>query len=195
MCGCHPRPADVELHEGGATCSCQQTPQERKQAMDEVFERLRDLAPDPAIEQAAQARFHEHAQELGIAARVAVSAAPFVITGNVDGRGFYLRERHDIYRVTVAPDDDPAADPWDLPAERATLDIASGDAEELSDPQGGWDPVHALTLAVGAVRLFLRRRACRHEQPGGSPHVFCCHCGVRLSEASLWAPDQREIGA
>ncbi|MGH3444566.1 MAG: hypothetical protein ACRDPB_04250, partial [Nocardioidaceae bacterium] len=67
-------------------------------------------------------------------------AAPFVITGRVDGRGFYLRERHGSYTVTVASDDDPGADPWGRPADQMTLDIAEGDESDLLDSNGGTDP-------------------------------------------------------
>ncbi|MGH3752049.1 MAG: hypothetical protein ACRDRP_05015 [Pseudonocardiaceae bacterium] len=84
--------------------------------------------------------------------------------GTVDGRGFYLRERHGYYRVTIAPDDDPAADPWELPAERATLDIADGEDDDLTGPDGGYDVAHALGVAVHAVRTFLARRECEHQQ-------------------------------
>jgi hypothetical protein len=52
--------------------------------------------------------------------------APFVLTGTVDERGFYLRERHSLWRGTIAPDEDPGADP-----SVHTLDIADGDADRL----------------------------------------------------------------
>ena len=128
-------------------------------------------------------------EELGVTAQWRGVAAPFVITGNADGRGFYLRERHGYYRVTIAPDDDPAADPWELPAERATLDIADGEDDDLTGPDGGYDVAHALIVAVHAVRTFLARRECEHQQPTDPRQLFCAWCGVRLAEADKWTAD------
>ncbi|MDQ2882822.1 MAG: hypothetical protein M3Y48_16985 [Actinomycetota bacterium] len=47
--------------------------------------------------QSGEAELARHAQDLGVTAQWRLVAAPFVITGNVDGRGFYLRERHGSY--------------------------------------------------------------------------------------------------
>ncbi len=134
-------------------------------------------------------RFAEQVAVLGVAARVACAAAPVVITGTVDGRGFYMRERHERYRVTIAPDDDPATDPWDLPAECLTLDIAAGDSEDLTDSDGRFDLVVALRVAVDAVRTFLQRRSCSHLGLASLGVAYCARCGVRLTEAHLWCAD------
>jgi hypothetical protein len=115
-CSCHPRAADVDLHDGGPSCPCQKTPEERQQAWKELVEELEALGPDPGIESGA-VELAQRATALGVSAQWRLTAAPFVITGQVDGRGFYLRERHGHYRVTVAFDDDAAADPWELPVE------------------------------------------------------------------------------
>lgn len=185
-CSCHPRAADVDLHGGGVSCPCQLTPQERDQVWKDLFEELDALGPDPG-RQAAEEELAEQARALGVTARWAVTAAPFVITGHVDGRGFYLRERHGDYRVTVATDEDPTADPWTLPAERPTADIAEGTEEDLTDADGGCDPARALTVAVDAVRTFLSRRQCAHEQPRDERHLFCSLCGIRLADADAWS--------
>ncbi len=184
-CGCHPRPADPELHDGGLSCGCQLTPEERERAWQEFAGQPDSLDLDAGI-RSGEAELARHAEELGVTAQWRLVAAPFVITGNVDGRGFYLRERHGYYRVTIAPDDDPAADPWELPAERATLDIADGEDDDLTGPDGGYDVAHALTVAVHAVRTFLARRECEHQQPTDPRHLFCSWCGVRLAEADKW---------
>ena len=52
-CGCHPRAADVDLHDGGPSCPCQKTPEERQQAWKELFEELEAMEPDPGIESGA----------------------------------------------------------------------------------------------------------------------------------------------
>lgn len=184
-CGCHPKPANTELHDGGLSCGCQLTAEERKRAWEEFAGQLDDLGVDAGI-QSGEAEFARRAQELGVTARWRLVAAPFVITGNIDGRGFYLRERHGYYRVTIAPDDDPAADPWELPAERATLDIADGEDDDLIGPNGCFDVARSLTVAVHAVRTFLACRGCEHQQPADPRQLFCGWCGIRLAEADKW---------
>lgn len=184
-CGCHPRPANAELHDGGLACGCQLTLGERKRAWEEFAGQLDGLGLDEDV-RSGETELAKRAEELGVTARWRLTAAPFVITGNVDGRGFYLRERHGFYRVTIAADDDPAADPWELPAERATLDIADGGDDDLTGPDGGYDVARALTVAVHAVRLFLARRQCPHQQGPDPRQLFCSWCGVRLAEADKW---------
>ncbi|MGH3815820.1 MAG: hypothetical protein ACRDUV_25785 [Pseudonocardiaceae bacterium] len=192
-CSCHPRLAELELHDGGVACPCQKTPEERTQAWDDLFAEIDARGPDPGVE-AGETELARAAEALGVCARWRCLAAPFVITGRVDGRGFYLRERHGDYCVTVADDDDPAADPWELPAERSTLDIAEGSEEDLLGPEGGFCLTQALTVAVDAVRTFLARRACSHEQPWHEEHVFCSRCGVRFAEADRWAESHLDAG-
>ncbi|MGH3768303.1 MAG: hypothetical protein ACRDTX_24655 [Pseudonocardiaceae bacterium] len=184
-CGCHPKPANPGLHEGGLTCGCQLTAEERQRAWEDFAGQLDGLGVDMGI-QAGEAELAQQAQELGVTAQWRLVGAPFVITGNVDGRGFYLRERHGSYCVTIAADDDPAADPWELPAERATLDIADGEDDDLTGLDGRFDVARALTVAVRAVRTFLARRECEHRRPADPRHLFCSWCGIRLAEADKW---------
>jgi hypothetical protein len=188
LCGCHPR-IDLELHGGGANCPCQQTPEERRAAFDSFLAALPASDPDDAQRAAAEkASFDARAAELEVTATVAVSAAPFVITGTVDGRGFYLRERHGVWRVTIAPDDEPGIDPWAAPVERATLDVASGSDDDLVDPEGGFGAVRALDVAVTAVRTYLRQCACPHTTAPRHAR-YCPRCGTALIDAA--APDRR----
>ncbi|SDX57128.1 hypothetical protein SAMN05660209_00732 [Geodermatophilus africanus] len=118
------------------------------------------------------------AAELGVRARIAVDGAPFVLAGTVDGRGFYLRERHGLWRVTIAPDEDPGVDPWTAGPSVPTLDIADGDADRLL-VKGGFDVTRALDVAGGAVRSFLRQQACAHGR-ALSGDRFCPVCGAAL---------------
>jgi hypothetical protein len=64
-----------------------------------------------------------------------------------------------------------------------TLDIADGDADRLL-VDGGFSMVRALDVAVGAVRSFLRQRACGHGRamPGDR---FCPACGAALAVPEL----------
>lgn len=192
-CGCHPKAADAELHDGGRSCGCQLTPEKRHLALKEFTEQLNDLDPDPGrLVRRGGARSAR--RELGVSATWWLVAAPFVITGNVDGRGFYLRERHGSYRVTIAPDDDPGADPWELPAERLTLDIAGGDDDDPHRParrprrgarpdrgsaRGPYLPgppaVHTPTIdGYEKSVLPVLRGAARRGRPVDSSTVACC---------------------
>jgi hypothetical protein len=184
-CGCHPR-LDLGAHGGAgqAGCSCQQTPEERRAAVQQLFASRAEVDP-----QQEQTRTEERealaarAAALGVHARIAVGGAPFVLAGTVDGRGFYLRERHDLWRVTVAPDADPGIDPWTADPSVLTLDIADGDAARLlADDR--FSVVRTLDMAVGAVRSFLRQRECEHgrAQPGDR---FCPACGTALVTPEL----------
>ena len=184
-CGCHPR-LDLRTHgrAGQAGCSCQRTPEERAATKRRLFASL--AATDPQQERARteeQEALTARATELGARVRITVGGAPFVLAGTVDGRGFYLRERHDLWRVTVAPDDDPGIDPWTADPSVPTLDIADGDADRLL-VDDGFGVVRALDVAVGAVRSFLRQRECGHRraQPGDR---FCPACGAALVPPEL----------
>lgn len=151
-CGCHPR-LDLGAHGGAGQvgCSCQQTPEEREAAVQQLFASLAAARPQPA--------------------------------GTVDGRGFYLRERHGLWRVMIAPDEDPGIDPWTADPSVPTLDIADGDADRLL-ADGDSSVVRALDVAVGAVRSFLRQRTCGHGRalPGDR---FCPACGTALAAPEL----------
>lgn len=185
MCGCHPRP-DLGAHgdSGQAGCSCQKTPEEREQSLRELFDTLAERDPQQEARRAQeQNALAAHAVELRVQARVEVEFAPFVLVGTVDGRGFYLRERHGLWRVTVAGDDDPGSDPWKADPSVLTLDIADGDAGRLLDDDG-FGAVRALDVAVAAVRTFLRQRECRHAR-AESGDRFCAACGTALVPPEL----------
>jgi hypothetical protein len=184
LCGCHPRP-ELGAHggTGQAGCSCQQTPEER-QAAQQLCASLAEARPHlEELRAGEQKALAARAAELGVQVRVAVDWAPFVLAGTVDGRGFYLRERHGLWRVTIAPDDDPGIDPWASDPSVPILDVADGDADRLL-VDGGFSVVRALDVAVGEVRSYLRQRECGHGrvQPGDR---FCPACGAALVAAEL----------
>lgn len=175
-CGCHPRVSD--FHDGGATCVCQQTPEERKAAMEKFLAALADLGDWDV----GQDEFDATAAELGVTdAVIECQAAPTVVSGVVDGRFFYLRERHGTWRVTLAPEDDPLLDVWDHATVRQGVDIASGSEDDLYHTGEPFSFAYVLRFAVGVVRDYLRRSGCQH---GAAPQGanFCPGCGTRLTD-------------
>ena len=192
-CSCHPRQAQADLHAGGTSCPCQLTPEERKAAWVRFFASAADLGLG-RLEDEMREDLQRRAAELGVTAELTLVAAPLVVSGRVDGRGFYLRERHGDWRVTIAADDAPGSDPWTTSPETTTLDIAEGTENELCDPDGRLDLARTLDVAVDAVRTYLLRRGCPHEQAETAEHRFCRRCGVRLAEAGAvmgaGAPDR-----
>ncbi|CAN5700209.1 hypothetical protein BH18ACT2_BH18ACT2_09220 [soil metagenome] len=183
-CACHPHPADLDLHDGGSTCGCQLTPQERRAQWDTVMGSWPKPTNEELRERAvAEAAFAEAAAELDVTAHVELSMCPFVIVGNCDGRGFYLRERHGEWRVTIAGEGEPAVDPWGSTPDRLTIDVAAGDEGELVDADGRFSDVAALRIAVGCVREAVLRDACAHDGDSGT---YCCACGVPMAEAMAW---------
>jgi len=185
VCSCHPRPAQSDLHAGGVSCSCQLTPTERAAAW-EAFTQSVGAWGDDGIDADAAFDLTATAAELGVSASVIVHGAPFVISGTCDGRGFYLRERGGTWRVTIASDDDPSADPWTLDIEQQTVDIATGSEDELCEDGARFSPQRALRVAVEAVRNALLRDSCAHESPLDDLHRFCRRCGVPLADADRW---------
>jgi hypothetical protein len=186
-CGCHPRPAQLETHDGGTTCPCQLTETQRRQRRDELFSA--PWEPDPEeveLQRLRDIRFDEAVARLGVQAQVAVSAAPFVISGIVDGRAFYMRERHDHYRVTIAHDDNPLLDPWTSDAAIPTIDIAGGSEAEFYDDTATFRQDIALTITINSIRTYLLRHECPHETPTDHAHRFCRQCGIQLPDYSLF---------
>jgi hypothetical protein len=186
-CSCHPRPAETRLHDGGSSCPCQSTGEERAAALDELRGVLQEAsAGEFSYEERMRETMAAAAARLGAELRHAGGWAPFVITGVVDGRGFYLRERHDCWRVEIAPDEDPLADPCVLSSDVPTIVVAEGVSEAL-EGDGAFDAVRALEVAVHATRLFLLRRDCAHPQA----QRFCPGCGVEVDDSAAWRVSTR----
>lgn len=181
-CSCHPHPADLTHHEGGTTCPCQRTVEERRETLKEFTalwaERISSTDEDDTEE---QDRIDEAAVRLQVTVNQIGGMAPFVITGTVDGRGFYLRERHDHWRVEIAPDENPESNPWNAKPYTPSITVASGSADDFN-VDGRFDEIRALELAVNAVRTFLTRRSCSH--PG--MRRYCPDCGVNRDEIPAW---------
>ena len=187
FCSCHPRPADPRLHEGGVSCPCQLTDAERAESLESLRGVLSESsAVQESYDSDMRRRAHDAALRLQVELRDIGGAAPFVVRGVADGRGFYLRERHDLWSVVSAPEDDPSADPWSRDHKVPVIEVASGDSRSL-EQDGVFDPVYAFEVAVNAVRLFLLRRSCAHENAGR----FCPACGVEVSQADAWRIEAR----
>lgn len=181
-CGCHPRVSDT--HNGGTTCQCQHTPEERAEARKRLFDLIAQLH-DEGIAQRHEQDLQDAARELNIPdAHIAVNGAPFVITGTVDGRAFYLRERHGNYRVDIAPDTNPTADIW---ADRSDgeITVTQGDESDFYR-DGTFSPGLALRIAATAIRSHLDRAACDHAQRG--THRYCPDCGDTRPDFDPAAP-------
>lgn len=188
LCSCHPRPCDEDTHDGGTSCPCQRTQAEAESARRDFLARWTGLAAtlgnaDDHHRRQRDDEIAAAATALGVEAGVAVAACPFVIVGTCDGRGFYLRERHGEYRVTIAPDDDPGSDPWTAEPTATSIDIAAGHEHELI-AEGRFSAVSALQVAVAAVRSALARQACGHTSHEGGD--YCPACGVPLADADQW---------
>jgi hypothetical protein len=182
-CGCHPRMALSTLHDGGRSCPCQATPAERREALDRFFASSALLEPTAEEREDQGRELRRLETELAVVLVFVGGGAPFVVRGVADGRAFYLRERHDHWRVVIAPDADPLRDPWSIPPEEPTICVASGDSDEfLFD--GVFSELAAVSVAVRAVRRFLLRRSCSHLAAG--PHPFCPECGVEITAAASW---------
>lgn len=182
-CTCHPHPADMSRHDGGESCHCQ--------GPDPAFAALLEVINEPGRESTGELlsmrertqAVAAEAEALGVEASVVLGAAPFVIVGVCDGRGFFLRERGGHYRVTIAPDEAAGSDPWTAGSAEPAIDIASGYESDLVH-EGRFSSVVALRVAVDAVRTALARNFCDHRLVESEP--YCPSCGVRREEAEAW---------
>lgn len=174
-CWCHPKPADPAVHAGGVECPCQLTEDERRERSRAAMEELSQYA-DYQAEVGAEDEYRDRvvkaARVLGATVDTFLPAAPFVVAGVVDGHTFYLRERHDSWRVVVAGEDNPLLSVWDnTPAD--ALVIAEGTTS-------GWDwtGTQMVTDAIRMVKDFLRARACPHTDA----KEWCPDCGARMAD-------------
>lgn len=170
-CSCHPRPADTQLHGGGESCPCQLTKEQRETAVEEFFANL-DGSMSLRSPEEHEKFLSDLSETLDADIWEAGGGAPYVVRGVVDGRFFYLRERHDMWRVEIAPDNNPLLDIWvnTLPREANRIVVAEGTVSTLYND----DEANPVRVAVEAVRLFLARRECDHE----GALRFCPHCGI-----------------
>ncbi|MBB2924094.1 hypothetical protein [Cellulomonas cellasea] len=164
-CVCHPSPGG-DPH-GGRACPCQLTPEERRASIDAAMKSLAASRDQySAGRRARESELAAIAAELDAVAVEESPGAPWAITGAVDGRAFYMRERWDQYEVVIAPDSDPALQPWSAPIETPTIVVRSGVITDLQS-RAAIDYRTAMTVIVGEVRAYLRRMTCSHpSQPG-----------------------------
>lgn len=181
LCGCHPQPARYNLHDGGATCPCQLSKKELKNKMKKWIDSLDEkMIVDESWKKEQEKEDEEIREEVkkyGAEIWEADGYAPFVVRGTVDGRAFYLRERHDIWRVSVAGDTNPDADIWyDVNAEK--VDVASGESSIFCSEDKIFDRKKAVLLAVREVKRYLMQKKCHH--PNAS--TYCPECGKEVVE-------------
>jgi hypothetical protein len=118
-------------------------------------------------------------------------------TGEVDGHGFYFRERHAEWRIeldlrpsgrfirTVAGTDNDGATRY----EQRELDQGDVIAYGTTDIEGyGTTPLERAQFIVDTIRIHLTRQACTHHHDDlasiqailGAPARWCQVCGTRL---------------
>ena len=107
-CSCHPRVPESDLHGYGFDCSCQWTAEERRRSF-EAWAAGSDaywasaegqaVTDERAWEEAALAAWLDENPEVTVGSHGGM--APEQWWGDVDGRSFYFRERHDQWRIEV----------------------------------------------------------------------------------------------
>ena len=177
-CSCHPRPASTSLHNSGVSCPCQMAPQERRDAMQTFFEEYKDLHRELEYQHRSE-RIKAEALALSLNCTLMHfgGSAPFVISGIVDSHGFYLRERHDMYSIAVSQESGFSQDLWLSDNSVSVASIASSSIDDLLTDDS-FDSLKALSTAVSAVRLYVLRLYCKHENAGR----FCPQCGIDTEE-------------
>lgn len=181
VCSCHPSAGDPDLHEHGVRCPCQLTPEERAEAFESFLSLRDDLGPDPFGFEEFASDVEGRAFALGVELSVVSPGGPLVVSGVVDGRGCFLRERHGFFHVEVAPGDAPLRDVWRKGPEEVSLVVAEGSESELEPAPGVKPGEQVVDVLVAAVRTFLLQEACTH--PGQVR--FCPHCGAPAPEQSV----------
>ncbi|GCD19292.1 hypothetical protein CTKZ_08540 [Cellulomonas algicola] len=146
-----------------------------------AFETDQRLADIRAAMAASKAEITDAARRLGVDARQLIPAAPWVITGTVDDRAFYMRERGDQYTIVIASDEEPTVQPWGRPDARA-ITVRTGDADDIyigTPPDYG----RAMDFIVGVIRQHLRRASCPHPHRSGDR--YCAACGIAFDDADV----------
>ena len=178
LCDCHPKIANHSLHEGGLTCPCQLSPAQRKEAARAATEALLGVLADPELE-AVQEAEHKEAVEAGNKAGWAElrigGYAPFQISGHLDGRCVYVRERHGNYRIELRYPCQLECVDGNCDAE-ATV-IAAGPDYELYG-EGPGHMLRALGYATEVVRDQLLRENCSHL----AAKQWCPDCGLKVRQ-------------
>jgi hypothetical protein len=204
-CSCHPRLPESDFHDYGFGCVCARTREDRRRALDEWRNDIEAFWQSPEGKRITAA---EHAAEAELEAWLAAhrdvvvhshgGLAPEQWRGEVDGRTFYFRERHDEWRIEF--DLRPSGcfarafvgtDRDDKPIyEDRELDEGDVIAHGTTDVEGyGTTPVERAKFIVDTIRLHLAREACKlHAEDLSSIEAllgrevrWCPSCGTRLS--------------
>lgn len=204
QCSCHPHLPASDLHDYGFACSCRLTSAERSARWKEWLaerdgfwaseEGQRITAAEQAEEAELDAWLADHAE---VVVRSHGGLAPEQWWGEVDGRSFYFRERHEEWRIEL--DLRPSGrfvKAWvsgsldDGVFEQRELDEGNIIAEGTTGVDGyGETPVERVRFIVDAIRTHLQRAGCEvHtterddlELLFGRPLAWCPACGSRLT--------------
>ena len=187
-CHCHPQPG--RPHSKGV-CPCQMTKKElkkenreRQRALTKLLDTTTNLQADQETDQ-ERAEAEEHAARLGVTITSYGGLFPFVVTGSVDGRAFFLRSRGGAWRIEIADDATPTVDPW-TDHDHDTIEIASGLDQQLSTTvdTDNYDPQTVITTCATAVRTYLGTPACTHShmQTG---YLYCPDCGTARNRTNM----------
>lgn len=203
-CSCHPRLPQSDFHDYGFGCSCQQTAEERREAMSEWMAEMDafwDSSEGRQVTAARKAEEDELAAWLADQPDVVVTShggmAPEQWRGSVEGRRFYFRERHDFWRIEL--DLRPSGRfyrAWtggdlDDDANFELRETEEGDviAEGVTGVPGyGHTPVERARFIIGTIRSHLRRDRCEVHSAEradleflfGRALEWCPACGLQL---------------
>lgn len=207
-CSCHPRLPDGDLRDYGFDCPCRQTPDTRRRHRDELFAEQDAFWASPEGERITAERETEEAELAAwlalhpdVVVRSHGGMCPEQWWGEVDGRSFYFRERHDHWRIEldlrptgqfsgvwVGGDlDDPAS------FEPRSIDAGDVIAEGTTAVAGyGETPLDRLRFIIDVIRADVLRQTCTvHidrrtalESVLGEPPAWCPACGIRLPSAA-----------
>lgn len=206
MCGCHPKlPTSSDFHGFGFECNCRKTSEERVQSRRDAAARLRAFHESPeGLELAARGRAERDAvrawvdDQPGVVLREFGGLCPEQWAGDVDGRSFYFRERHQEWRIELdrrpsgrfaqvvrGTDDEGKVVTEDRELDEGDI-IATGTVEE---PGYGTTLVEHGQFIVETIRTHIARQACALHSAGqirvleerlGMPMLWCPACGAQV---------------
>ena len=167
------------LHDDGASCPCQQTPEERAQAHQRFVEHLDELrtAHERSGRAAAADRDRQRARALADRADLEGFVlqgewVPLAFEGTWRGDHVSFHSRHGTWRLERDPHRPEA---WGtVVAEGAETDHDPD--EDWFDGEGAGPIEAAVRLAIGHLDAADRRARCRHPDA----RVYCPDCGIRV---------------